>query len=79
LYKNVVNALKIISFEPTVVFTYLPFFPDILKRFNAKIIYDCVDDHASFPGLINPKYVEELEKETVAFGRYSYCNRKRNA
>lgn len=65
-YKHINTALEKISFKPVAVFNYMPFFPDILSNFNSSIIYDCVDDHANFPGLINPDYVNELEKKTVA-------------
>lgn len=64
-YTNIEKSLKEISFKPSVVFTYMPFFPEALKEFNARIVYDCVDDHASFGGLINPEFVNELEKRTV--------------
>jgi len=64
-FETISNALKEISFNPSVIFTYMPFFPQILKDFKGKLIYDCVDDHASFGGLINPDFVNYLEKETV--------------
>ena len=64
-YSKITNTLKEISFEPYILFNYMPFFPKGIKQFNAKLIYDCVDDHASFGGLINPAFVNTLEKKTV--------------
>ncbi len=64
-YSKISNTLKEISFEPRIIFNYMPFFPNALKKFDARLIYDCVDDHASFNGLINPAFVNALEKETV--------------
>jgi len=64
-YSKIASALKEISFDPALTFTYIPFFPDALTKFKSKIIYDCVDDHASFGGLINPSFVNALEKKTV--------------
>ncbi|MGB9794082.1 glycosyltransferase [Caldisericum exile] len=64
-FRIITSYLNEISFKPNLVFTYIPFFPQALKRFGAKVIYDCVDDHASFGGLINPQFVNELERRTV--------------
>lgn len=64
-YGKVKEILKEINFDPIIVWTYPPFFPEALKYFNSKIVYDCVDDYSSLPGLINSTYVLELEKRTV--------------
>lgn len=64
-YNKIASTLKEISFEPVLVFNYMPFFPNVLTKFKSKTIYDCVDDHASFGGLLNPSFVNELEKKTV--------------
>lgn len=64
-YSFIKQNLEEIGFNPDLVWTYPPFFPDALTYFNAKTVYDCADDYASLPGLINPNYVLELERRTV--------------
>jgi len=64
-YRFIKESLKEIGFNPSLVWVYLPFFPEALSYFNAKKVYDCVDDYTSLPGLINPNYVLELERKTV--------------
>lgn len=59
------KTMKKLGFNPSLIFTYMPFLPFALKSLKAKIVYDCVDDHASFKGLINPKVVNYLERKTV--------------
>ncbi|BAL80561.1 glycosyltransferase [Caldisericum exile] len=64
-FRSIVSSLKEISFKPLLIFSYLPFFPETIMHFKAKTIYDCVDDHASFGGLVNRQFVNELEKKMV--------------
>lgn len=59
------RGMSHINFKPTIVVNYMPFIPFALKRLSAKIIYDCVDDHSAFGGLISPAFVNKLERKTV--------------
>ncbi len=65
IYRRIKEILKEINFNPILVWAYPPFFPEALKCFNSKIVYDCVDDYSSLPGLINSAYVLKLEQRTV--------------
>ena len=49
----------------TVVLSYLPFIPDALTGVPAPVIYDCVDDHAAYPGLLRKETVDRLEARTA--------------
>jgi glycosyltransferase involved in cell wall biosynthesis len=48
------------------MYSFLPNSVDLLKYIEfKKVYYDCVDDHASFTGLINPSVVTQMEKELM--------------
>lgn len=64
-YRRIKETLKELDFKPSLVWSYVPFFPDALQAFHTKTLYDSVDDYASLPGLIDPNYVLELERKTV--------------
>jgi glycosyltransferase involved in cell wall biosynthesis len=49
-----------------VILTYLPFVPQALQLLGAPAVYDCVDDHSAYPGLIDPATVNRLEARTAA-------------
>jgi glycosyltransferase involved in cell wall biosynthesis len=63
--KYLKEAFKRINFKPMIIWNYMPFLPTALKQIESKKIYDCVDDHSAYPGLINPDFVNELEGRTV--------------
>ncbi len=48
-----------------IVLTYLPFVPRALELLDAPVIYDCVDDHSAYPGLIDKATVDRLESRTA--------------
>lgn len=48
------------------LYSFLPSAVDLLGEINFKhIYYDCVDDHASFTGLINQEVMAAMEKELM--------------
>ncbi|MCW4047994.1 MAG: glycosyltransferase [Candidatus Bathyarchaeota archaeon] len=60
--------LKKFGFRPDVIFFYNPNDAFLLKAsrsIGAKIIYDCVDDHSSFPGVPNRFAVVEAERKLI--------------
>lgn len=60
--KNIVSKLNG-SLE---LYSFLPNSVDLLKHIKfSNVYYDCVDDHASFTGLINKEVVEQMEKELM--------------
>ncbi|HZK01838.1 MAG TPA: glycosyltransferase, partial [Anaerovoracaceae bacterium] len=36
-------------------------------------IYDCVDRHSAYKGMINPKVVDEMEKDLASSASYIFC------
>jgi len=59
------KAFKEIDFKPEIIWNYMPFLPSILQEIKSKKVYDCVDDHSAYPGLINQAFVNELERKTA--------------
>lgn len=60
------------------LFTFLPSAIDLLSHFKFnKIIYDCVDDHASFTGLIKAETVLQMEKELLGRASVSFATAER--
>jgi len=51
--------------EPGIILTYLPFVPRALRLLGAPVVYDCVDDHSAYPGLLNKATVDRLEARTA--------------
>lgn len=47
------------------ILTYLPFVPRALQLLGAPAVYDCVDDHSAYPGLIDRDTVNHLEGRTA--------------
>ena len=51
--------------EPGIILTYLPFVPRALRLLAAPVVYDCVDDHSAYPGLLDKGTVDRLEARTA--------------
>lgn len=51
--------------EAGIVLTYLPFVPRALRLLGAPVVYDCVDDHSAYPGLLLKATVDRLEARTA--------------
>lgn len=67
------------AFGPVAVdlYAFLPGAVDLLPRLSLKrVIYDCVDDHAAFTGLINPAVVRRMERELMARADVSFATAK---
>jgi len=45
--------------------TYLPFVPTALRLLGGPVVYDCVDDHSAYPGLLLKATVDRLESRTA--------------
>jgi len=58
---------KRLEFNSPILWTYLPNNVDILKYLRySLLIYDCADEHTSFPGFINPATVSEMENRLLS-------------
>jgi len=61
------RTLSRLGFSHPIVWTYMPNSADLVNRLgNYKLlIYDCVDEHSEYTGLINKATVTEMEKELM--------------
>jgi len=50
---------------PGIILTYLPFVPTALRLLGGPVVYDCVDDHSAYPGLLLKATVDRLESRTA--------------
>lgn len=58
------KLLKKKKFTPDILWFYLPDFPDLVTDYPQVLtVYDCVDDHAAYPGLRSPAFVRKLEEQ----------------
>ncbi|MFZ5648383.1 MAG: glycosyltransferase [Bacillota bacterium] len=56
-----------LGFKKPIVWTYLPNTLTMSRGLKpSAVIYDCVDEHSEFPGLINREAVLEMERELLA-------------
>ncbi len=52
------------GFEDPVLWVYHPSNVDAAKKIvHSKLVYDCVDRHSGYPGIIDPVLVDEMERE----------------
>lgn len=59
------RELARLGWSPTLLWTYLPGHVDLLAWFNCPVLYDCADEHAAFPGLLDPRLVAAMEAELL--------------
>lgn len=60
------RAAAHLGFRRPVLWTYLPGSGDLAPLFpHSLLVYDCVDDHAAFRGLLDPAVVEAMEADLV--------------
>lgn len=61
------GAARGLGFKKPLVWTYLPNSLAVCKGLNPEaVIYDCVDEHSEFPGLIDKDAVLGMERELLA-------------
>ncbi|MBO8129067.1 MAG: glycosyltransferase [Peptococcaceae bacterium] len=76
--RTIKKAIKACKTETVDLYTFLPNAVDLLPYFSFhRVIYDCVDDHAAFTGLINAGVVYQMEKELMAEADLSFATAKR--
>lgn len=68
------RALRGAGLEPTICWTYLPGTVDLPLPGNVTLVYDCADEHAAFPGLIDKETVSRMERELFARARVSMAS-----
>jgi len=58
------RRLKKAGFENPVIWSYLPAHCDVIKKIpHSQVVYDCVDRHSGYPGMINPEVVDGCERD----------------
>ncbi len=58
-------AKKKLNFQNPILWTYVPVYHRMRRKFNEKLfIYDCVDEHSAYPG-VNKKLIQKAEIELI--------------
>jgi len=61
------RAVKKLGFQKPVLWTYMPNTADQLDGIDYKLlVYDCVDEHSEYTGLINKRTMVEMEHKLLA-------------
>jgi glycosyltransferase involved in cell wall biosynthesis len=64
--RDLERVLTSFHFARLVLYAFLPNAADLVSCIPFdKVIYDCMDDYASFTGLIDPKVVRQMERELI--------------
>jgi len=63
--KNVISRLKI---KPPIIWTYMPNSADLIDKLGERklLVYDCVDEHSEYSGLINKETMTVMENDLMA-------------
>lgn len=71
------KIMKKHGFENPVLWCYSPSAADIEKSVpHSAVIYDCVDRHSAYKGMINPRVVDRMEKELASAADMVFCTAK---
>ena len=72
--RTVKKSLRSLKTSTVDVYSFLPSAIDLLPFIKAdKVIYDCVDDHSSFSGLINREVVLQMEQELAQRAQVNFA------
>jgi len=62
------------GFDAPVLWAYSPTSCDIVEHVpHASVVYDCVDRHSGYKGIINPKVVDKMEEDLAKQCDVVYC------
>lgn len=68
------HVLEKHGFNRPILWCYSPTAADIIDRIPHKgLVYDCVDRHSAYSGLINPAVVDGMEQELAAGADQVFC------
>ena len=71
------KIIKKHGFDKPIIWTYLPNSCDLIKHIpNSGVIYDCIDRHSAYKGLINPKVVDRMEEDLAGKANAAFCTTK---
>lgn len=72
--RTIKRAMKQLRYSGVDIYSFLPSAVDLLPKIKYdKLIYDCVDDHGAFTGLIDPDLVSRMERELMAKAHVSFA------
>lgn len=72
--RTVKRALRKFPSNRADIYSFLPTAVDLVPLVShGRVIYDCVDDHTAFTGLINPQVVYGMERELMALADVSFA------
>ena len=68
------KTMKRHGFEKPVLWCYSPSSADLVGRVPHKaVVYDCVDRHSAYKGMISPKVVDKMERELAGGADMVFC------
>lgn len=74
LSKYIKRQIKASGFENPYLWCYSPTSCDLVKEIpNRGIIYDCVDRHSAYKGLIDPRVVDQMERDLALASSHIFC------
>ncbi|MBE6031691.1 MAG: glycosyltransferase family 1 protein [Clostridiales bacterium] len=74
LAKWIRKKIKEAGFEKPYLWCYSPTSCDLVDRIpNSGVIYDCVDRHSAYPGMIDPQVVDKMEEDLARKADMVFC------
>jgi glycosyltransferase involved in cell wall biosynthesis len=74
LARYIRKRMKEMGFVKPCLWCYSPTSCDLVSMIpNSGIIYDCVDRHSAYKGMINPDVVDAMEGELASVSSYVFC------
>jgi glycosyltransferase involved in cell wall biosynthesis len=71
------RRMKEEGFQNPYLWCYSPTSCDLTKSIkNRGVIYDCVDRHSAYKGMINPEVVDRMEADLASGASYVFCTAK---
>ena len=71
------GVLKKINYQPTLLWSYLPASVDLVGHMKTPFLcYDCVDEHAAFPGFVKRQTVDTMEKRLLGMADTTFASAK---
>ncbi|GAB1477166.1 glycosyltransferase [Bacillota bacterium] len=68
------KKMKEAGFEKPYLWCYSPTSCDLISQIpNRGVVYDCVDRHSAYKGMINPRVVDRMEADLASSASYVFC------
>ncbi len=65
------------GFTDPIIWCYSPTAADIVSHIpHSAVVYDCVDRHSAYKGLISPKVVDKMERDLATKANVVFCTAK---